>query len=428
MLRSLLLSMPDQTAMVSEVSETPEDPRGKGEEKPFSLKYRVLRWLLVGAASVLILGIIWSTRTVLLPFAIGLVLVYLLLPIVNFLSRYIPRWGAILLSYLGVLLILVGMGAYIVPLLIVQVKQFMSSLPTFSVEDATAQLRNLFGHYEEIVPEAVRETLQEGIDKSLTQLKENVVSYAQEAGTFLFSGVLQIINTVLFLVGLVIIPVWMFYVINDYQAGIKKLDKMLPSWMRSDFWAVATIVNRLLENYIRGQFLLCLVVGLAVGIGLSMLRLFGFNIEYILMLAVIAGLTELIPIVGPYLGAIPAIFIAVFDSPSTVLAVVILYTIIQVVENNVLIPRIIGDSLGIHPVFMILLMIIASHLFGLIGIVLAAPVSAMARDVFFYVYRRLGGQPGPSYPDPFPSPPPSFSPAEPDVEPEPSQASPSEHA
>jgi hypothetical protein len=149
------------------------------------------------------------------------------------------------------------------------------------------------------------------------------------------------------------------------------------------------------SSYIRGQIVLGLLVGAAAWVGLTILDLAGFNVRYAILLAVIAGVTELIPIIGPVIGAIPAIAMGFFDSPTTALAVAILYALIQQLENNFLVPRIVGESVGIHPAILMIVLILFSQ-FGLLGIILSAPLAAVGRDIFRYVYGRLSDPPRPA--------------------------------
>ncbi len=354
---------------------------------------RIGRWLLVGGVLYGVGWLLWSARNQLSPFLIGLFLAYLLLPMVNRLNRILPRWIAIVLVYLGTLVVLISLLAYIAPLLWSQINQLIHSIPSFTVQDVRDQINTWLGEYERLVPSEVRVPLQDGLSTGYERLKGNLTTYVQEFGTFLFSSAMQVVNTVIFLLGFFIVPMWMFFVINDYRAGYRAINRMLPRAVRRDVWAIVRIVDRVLSSYIRGQLFLGVVVGLAAGLGLLVLTMFGLHVDFILLLAVIAGLTELVPVVGPVLGAVPAIIIGLFDSPTTALAVAILYLAIQQLENNFLVPRIIGDSVGFHPSVLIVLMIAFGQVFGFVGIVLAAPVSAVLRDVFLYVYGRLKDEP-----------------------------------
>jgi predicted PurR-regulated permease PerM len=160
---------------------------------------------------------------------------------------------------------------------------------------------------------------------------------------------------------------------------------------RADFWNVWSIINAVLSNYVRGQLILGFAVGTAVGIGLLSLQLIGIDMQYILLLSILAGITELIPILGPIIGAVPAVLIGFSISPTAGVAVLILYILIQQLENNFLVPRIVGESIGIHPAVLSVLLIALGQVFGLSGIILSAPAAAIARDLFVYTYQRLSG-------------------------------------
>jgi predicted PurR-regulated permease PerM len=234
------------------------------------------------------------------------------------------------------------------------------------------------------------------VNNGLGTLRANFVSYLQGLGSFLLDSVLSVVNTVTFLLGFFLIPFWLFYVLMDQRVGAEALNRMIPSWMRADFWSLAEIIDHDISGYVRGQIVLGLSVGTAAGVGLLILQLFGLHVNYILLLAVIAAITELLPVIGPILGAVPAVILGFIDSPTTGLAVLALYVAIQQLENNFLVPRIVGDSVGLHPAILMMLLVVCSQVFGLIGAILSAPMGAIARDVFTYLYGRLSEPPRPA--------------------------------
>src|SRR5262249_23155040 len=147
-------------------------------------------------------------------------------------------------------------------------------------------------------------------------IQTNLTSYAQSVGGFVVNRVIQIINTLVYLVGLLIIPIWLFYVLNDQARGTAALNVLLHPRLRADFWQIWSIINAVLSNYVRGQLILGVAVGLAAGAGLLALGLFGIRIPYILLLSIVAGITELIPIIGPIIGAVPAVLLGFTISPA----------------------------------------------------------------------------------------------------------------
>jgi hypothetical protein len=130
-------------------------------------------------------------------------------------------------------------------------------------------------------------------------------------------------------------------------------------------------------------------------IGLTFLTLIGFGEfgEFTLILALIAGVLEWFPIIGPIVAAIPAILIGLSIGFPAAVAAAILYTAIQQLENHILVPKVLGDAIELHPAVMILALVVGGALFGIGGAILAAPTVAAARDLYRYGFHRLGGQP-----------------------------------
>ncbi len=359
------------------------------------------RWLLIIVSLYLIGWLVMKAGSAVTPFIFGGVLAYLFLPLVNFFNRWLPRWLAILAVYLLTFGILVLAVALVIPPLIAQIADLIRSLPDIATIQREAN--RLLEEYEQLLaslPPAVQSEVQSAIasaaSEGLSTLRANFVNYLQSIGQFLVNSVLSVVNTVTFLLGFFLIPFWLFYVLMDQRAGRDYLDRMIHPRLRADFWAMITIIDHDLSGYLRGQLILGTSVGLAAWIGLTALNMAGMKIPYTVLLAVVAGITELVPVIGPIIGAIPAILLGLADSPTTALAVTILYIAIQQLENHILVPRIIGESVGVHPAILMVVLVVCSQVFGLLGAILSAPLSAMARDLFLYLYGRLSDPPSPA--------------------------------
>ncbi len=362
---------------------------------------RVARWTLVFGAIYGVSWLLWTARSALTPFIIGIILAYLLMPLVNWLSARQPRWTAILFVYLGSSAIMLAFFGYIVPPLIDQISQLLSAIPNINqLQQWSTMVLDKYQQILATLPVGIRGTVEQSVSSlasnGMNTLRANFVSYLQGIGVFLIDSVLSVVNTVTFLLGFFLIPFWLFYVLMDQRAGAKALDRMLPTWLRDDFWTLVAIIDLDVSSYVRGQIILGLSVGAAAGVGLIIIELFGLHINYILLLAVIAAITELIPVIGPIIGAVPAVILGFVDSPTTGIAVLILYIAIQQLENNFLVPRIVGDSVGLHPAILMVLLVVCSQVFGLAGAILSAPMGAISRDVFSYLYGRLSEPPQPA--------------------------------
>jgi predicted PurR-regulated permease PerM len=350
------------------------------------------KWLLALLALYAVGWLLWNAAPALTPFAIGLVLAYLLMPIVDRLDEGMPRWLAILVVYLGGIGVVAIAIAFIIPPAIDQVQQLVGSIP--DTDSLLAMWNALVQEYRALVPATLQQPIEQGLRNALQTAQTNLATYLQGVGTFIFTQILNILNTLTFLIGFLIIPIWLFYVLNDHDQAHSLVDRLLPRRARPDFWNIWGIADEVFSDYVRGQLLLGLAVGVMVGLGLLILRLLGFDVRYILLLAIVAGITELIPIIGPIIGAIPGVLVGFFGGENGAqagLAVLVVYIVVQQLENNLLVPRIIGQSVGVHPAILTVILIAMGQVFGLLGVVLAAPLTAIARDLFVYIYRRLDG-------------------------------------
>ena len=169
-------------------------------------------------------------------------------------------------------------------------------------------------------------------------------------------------------------------------------DRALPVSWRFDTLVVLRSVERVLSQWVRAQFVLGFAVGAFTFIGLLLLSRFVDPIfgRYALLLSVIAGILELLPIIGPIIAAVPAVLIAATAGPEAAIAALILYTLVQQIENNFLVPKIQGDATELHPAAVMFAIIIGGALGGLVGAILALPVAAAGRDVVRYLFRRVG--------------------------------------
>jgi predicted PurR-regulated permease PerM len=149
------------------------------------------------------------------------------------------------------------------------------------------------------------------------------------------------------------------------------------------------------EQWVRGQLFLGVAVGVATFAGLMLL---GATVDpifsrFALLLSLVAGVLELLPIIGPIIAAIPAILLAATAGPQQALAALVLYTVVQQLENNILVPKIQGDAVELHPGAVMFALVMGGAIYGLLGAILALPITAAGRDVYRYLFRRLSAGP-----------------------------------
>jgi predicted PurR-regulated permease PerM len=258
-----------------------------------------------------------------------------------------------------------------------------------------AALDSLRGWTQTLTPEQ-QAWVTDVASRAVATIRENLLAWGQHLIAFLTSAVLNVVGVIGFLLGFLIVPFWLFYVLQDEPRGHRALDRMLPRWLRADFWAVLRIADRVFGGYIRGEVVLCFAMGGLVFVGLSFLSLIGVpGIRFIPLLSVVAAFTELIPFFGPLLGGIPAVLMGLSYSWQTALAVLVLFFLLQQIENSYLAPRILGHALDWHPAVLMVLLIMFGQL-GTFWLILAAPLSALFREEVRYVFGRLSTPPRPA--------------------------------
>ncbi len=360
---------------------------------PFVLR-TTARWALVIGAIYLVVSVLRSAGASTLPFIIGLVLAYLLLPIVKRLDRYMPRWASITAVYLVGLALFEVVIIFVVPPAANQIEQFVRNVPVWAEQGNNFVNRQIAEFNETASPE-VRAQVEQQVSNVQQTLQRNASTYAQRVGEFALNSVIGIFATITFLLGFLVIPFFLFYILIDSNKLPSAVNTLLHPRIRNDFWNVWGIVDGTFGRYIRGQLILGLIIAAASFIGLTVLNLLGFEVRYTVLLAIIAGIGELIPVIGPVLSAIPAIIVAFSGGTQSVIGVIILYVLIQQLENQILVPRIVGNTLRLHAAILMALLVIAGAVGGLGLVILSAPLAAIGRDVFVYMHRRLREPPQP---------------------------------
>jgi predicted PurR-regulated permease PerM len=351
----------------------------------FVARHRLALWATFWIAVVVVALLL--ARSSLAVFGIAIALAFVLDPPVTALQRRgVPRLAGILLVYLVAVLIVVGLGWLLIPPLIEQLQRFIEQLPTLAAEVLAWEEALVEWLTSLPLPEPIRDaidTIVESGQQALITLVEAIVG-----------PLLNLIaRTAAFIVGLVVIPVWLLYVLKDRERLPEGILRFLPPSWRIDAGHGLGLTTDLIGRWIRGQLLLGAVIFAATLVGLLLLSVIGFRefADFAVLLALVAGILELVPVIGPIIAAIPAILIGASISPAAALAAVALYTVIQQVENHLLVPKVMGDAVDLHPAVVILSIIVGASLFGIWGAILAAPVVALARDLYRYGFRRLEG-------------------------------------
>lgn len=347
---------------------------------------RRIRIGMVIAPVLVALFIAWSERTALFPFVLGMAIAYVIAPFVNYIAAlmpfrearpYLARGVAILIVYASIAGAGVGLGFLLVPDAIDEIQEFSDNLPA-TIDKVRERLTDW---YDEYVPE-------EQHDRTDRWLQEAGDSAANWAAGLAPNALKFVGNTFSILIGYFTIPIWLYFTLKDHPRGVRSFIGMFPPDLRHDVRNVLGIADAVLRNYIRAMLIQGAIVGSMAYVALEIL-----DVRYPIGLAIIAGVTEMIPIIGPIIGAIPAILVAVAQDPLKGLWVALAFLIIQQIENNLIVPKIQGDFLRMHPGVIIVLLVVAGSMGGFVFAIFAIPAAAFVRDLYQYAYLRVGKVP-----------------------------------
>jgi len=350
------------------------------------------RACLAAAVTVGVLVAAWATWPTLLPFALGGLIAYMLLPVVDTLDRFMPRALAAILAVLGIVAGLAAIAFLVLPPLATAFVALAAELPGTGdvdaiVNDLQTWLGTLPAGTAAIVGPvvlAVVKAVQDGLSGASGSL-DDVVRAAVGA----------LLNAVGALLGLIVLPAWMLTILTQQRRARPAIDQRLAPWLRDDFWAVMRIFDRATGSYLRGFVVVGFLVGLLVYIGIGVAnRLGGPAFAQPLAVAAFAGVVQVIPEVGPILGVIPALLILPI-APDRAAVYLVIYIAARLIGATLLGSRLIERRLGVHPAIMVPSVVVLGQ-FGLLWLLLSAPIVAIVHDLVRYTHGRLTEPPRPA--------------------------------
>lgn len=290
---------------------------------------------------------LYIVRDVLVIVFMSLVLAAAINPTITKLQqRGVPRWVGIACIYVGIIAIVILLVILVVPLVTNELGQLIGAFPSLYSKAFTA-----------VQGTDVSGTIQKALG-SLNDALSRLTSGVFSGVASFFGGLFAVIGTL----------VLTFY-LTIQDRGIKSLVvDLAPSGQRPYLTRLFNRIEERLGQWLRGQLTLGLIIA-----ALIYLALFLLGVKYALVLALLAGVTELVPIIGPYLGGIPAVIVAFSQSPWLALWTIIAYIVVQQLENHLVVPRVMGRVTGLNPVIVIVAVLVGAKLDGITGIIFAVP-------------------------------------------------------
>ncbi len=308
--------------------------------------------------------------TLFFPVLIAGFLFFILSPIVNFaVQKKVPKPLAILLIYVVFTSIIVLVGFAIGPVIGEQIVSLTQEIPSFikSVGDSLTEWANS-DRFAWILNQDIINIKE--IEARLIEMSSTISKNLVSGVTGFFSVVTQLA------VILVIVPFILFYMLKDGHRLPDQLVRFVPINFREEAYRIIEETGQTLAHYIQGQMIVCVFVAVASTVGYMIIGL-----DFALLFGVIIGIVNVIPYLGPWIGATPAVIVAFLDSPLTALLVIIVILIVQQVDSNVISPQIIGSKLEVHPLTIMLLLLVAANLAGVLGMILAVPTYAVSKTL-----------------------------------------------
>jgi predicted PurR-regulated permease PerM len=338
------------------------------------------RRLLITIGTLTFLWLLYVAGSVLAPFVLAFVFAYVANPVVERLERKgMGRgWGAALLILIVALVIALAL-VLLVPLVMHQGQQFLEDLPRMIDETLAwyrAQMAALAASRLPVIQDiAFERAMDVSSDDVSAWIAENVSTLRPSWETAVGLG--QGIQAAVTILGyLVLTPVLTFYLLRDFPGMKRWLTAMLPEDRREALLTFARRYDALLGEYLRGQLLVAMFVGVATGVGFWVV---GF--PNAVLLGVIAGVFNLVPYLGLVVSLVPALFMAIVTPPLwlSLLKLVGVFFTVQALEGYVLSPRIIGERVGLHPVWVMFAIIAGGSFFGIVGLLLAIPIAVLIK-------------------------------------------------
>lgn len=306
---------------------------------------------------------------------VSVLIAYLLNPLINKLEqRRIPRYLGTILVYLLLVLVFVGLGFLVLPSLTKQISDFVNNLPQIVNETISwvVQTLNTLG--------VENATIYAEIDKFsanfIQQYSSTLLNWSTNLVTILSGSISKIIS-------LILIPIITYFLLVDKDRIFGLIKENFPAKYYKEARGLYHEINEAMSAFVRGRILMAVFVGIA-----TMIFLFAIRVEFAFVIGMITMIGDIIPYIGPFMGFLPAIIFALIQSPIKAIWVGAMFLFIQWVENNILAPKLLGKSTGIHPLIILISIIIGGGMFGVWGMILSVPFVSLIIILFKFSVKQ----------------------------------------
>lgn len=366
-------------------------------KKRINIDLRLITKIFLGILIFYLINIIFNKFPILgytlSSVIIAIIFAYIIDPIVNYLERKgVKRQFGVIIVYISVILIFGILIVSVIPKTINEISNLLTSLPAMVdtlIREVNTFVSNLFAKFNIELPENFINVYKETnpkvngnvetpqiVSDILDSIKATINDLIVKAQGSLMGSLSNVLSKVYgFLTSafrLILIIIFSFYFSVDKDRFMLRVKKAIPNKYREDISYLTSNIDTALQQFIRGRMLMAIFVGL-----ITMAYLLVLRVDFAIIIGLITCVADIIPYIGPFLGCAPAVLFAFMDSPMKALWVLILFVIVQWVENNILAPKLIGDSTGLNPLVILISIIIGGGIFGVWGMVISVPLMSI---------------------------------------------------
>ena len=310
----------------------------------------------------------------------SLVIAYLLNPLVMFLERkgLKNRIVSVLLIYIVVIGIIIIFAFLIIPRSGREIKTFVKNMPVYMerVTNFTDSVSNSYKRVTGDIP-FISENLKKTLGNSIAGFETIFTNWIKSFLNLLYNMFSKV-------VALVLTPILTLYFLVDKEKFIDKFFSLMPERHLEDIKGLFSEIDDSLSKFVRGRLIMAIYVGISITIVLLIL-----GVDFAIPIGFITGFADIIPYIGPFLGLVPAVFFAILESPGKAMWVIILFLLIQWSENNIIAPKAIGESTGLHPLVVLLAIIIGGGMFGVLGMIFSVPLIAVGLILYKFLKEKI---------------------------------------
>ena len=339
------------------------------------------RFWLVSFA--LFVGLVWLLKPMLLPFVTGMVIAYFLAPVVDVLAKHgLPRWLGSTCVLVGFCLIAGALIMLLLPLITTQIAALIDALPGYS--------EKVRQHYVPWVEHLIERFPQQDVEKLRDAAGDSAKEVAGFFGRILKNMVANGVHIIDVIVMMIVMFVVAFFTLRDWPKITENMDSVLPRRYYDVIHLQLAEINTTLSGFIRGQALVCLSLGVIYSVGLALTGL-----GYSAAIGVTAGVLSFIPYVGTTFGLMTSLLLAFvqFDDWQHITMVAGVFGIGQILEGYVLTPKLVGDRVGLHPVWILFALLAGGELMGFLGILIAVPTAAVLGVLIRFLVKQYRNSP-----------------------------------